>query len=131
MREKLQRFMTGRYGTDQLSKLFLAVTLILLVLSMFTHWGALYLVALVLLGYTYYRMFSRNVSKMYAQNQKFLNLRYRLVAKKDAFRKRWAQRKEYHFYKCPSCKQRVRVPRGKGKICITCPRCRNEFIKKS
>lgn len=123
--------MTGRYGTDQLSKLFLAVTLILLVLSMFTHWGALYLVALVLLGYTYYRMFSRNVSKMYAQNQKFLNLRYRLVAKKDAFRKRWAQRKEYHFYKCPSCKQRVRVPRGKGKICITCPRCRNEFIKKS
>lgn len=131
MREKIQRFMIGRYGTDQLSRVYLAVTLILLVVSMFTHLDVLYWLALLLLCYTYYRMLSRNVSKMYAQNQKFLNMRYRIVAKWAAFWKRQAQRKEYHFYKCPSCRQKVRVPRGKGKICITCPRCRNEFIKKS
>jgi hypothetical protein len=131
MREKLQRFMTGRYGTDQLSWVYLVITMILIVTSMFTHLGAFYWIALLLLCYTYYRMMSRNIPKMYAQNQKLLNMRYRIAAKWDAYKKRWAQRKEYHFYKCPSCKQRVRVPRGKGKICITCPRCKNDFVKKS
>ena len=131
MRERMQRFMAGRYGTDQLSKMYLAVTFILLIVSMFSKLSIIYLVALLLLAYTYYRMFSKNVSKMYAQNQKYLNVKYNLVAKMDARKKRWVQRKEYHFYKCPSCKQRVRVPRGKGKISITCPKCRTEFIKKS
>lgn len=102
-----------------------------MVLSMFTRWNILFWLSVVLLGYTYYRMFSRNIQKMYAQNQKFLGFFSGVKAKWSAFCKRWAQRKEYHFYKCPSCKQKVRVPRGKGKICITCPRCRNEFIKKS
>lgn len=131
MKEKFQRFMAGRYGADQLTKVYLAITMICLVLSMFTRFMPLYWAALLLLVYTYYRMFSKNVSKMYAQNQKFLNRRYRLVAKWDAFKKRFAQRKEYRFFKCPTCKQRVRVPKGKGKICITCPRCHRDFIKKS
>lgn len=131
MKEKFQRFMAGRYGADQLTKVYLVITIICLVLSMFTRFMPLYWVALLLLVYTYYRMFSKNVSKMYAQNQKFLNWRYRLVAKWDAFKKRFAQRKEYRFFKCPTCKQRVRVPKGKGKICITCPRCHRDFIKKS
>ena len=131
MKEKFQRFMTGRYGADQLSRLYLAVTLICLVLSMFTRFMPLYWIALLFLVYTYYRMFSKNIPKMYAQNQKFLNWRYRRVAKWDAFKKRFSQRKEYCFFKCPTCKQRVRVPRGKGKICITCPRCHRDFIKRS
>ena len=131
MKEKFQRFMAGRYGADQLTKVYLVITMICLVLSMFTRFMPLYWVALLLLVYTYYRMFSKNVSKMYAQNQKFLNWRYHLVAKWDAFKKRFAQRKEYRFFKCPTCKQRVRVPKGKGKICITCPRCHRDFIKKS
>lgn len=131
MKEKLQRFMAGRYGADQLSRVYLGITLIFLVISMFTRFMPFYWVALVLLIYTYYRMFSKNISKMYAQNQRFLNARYRRVAKWDAFKKRWAQRREYRFFKCPTCKQRVRVPKGKGKICITCPRCHHDFIKKS
>lgn len=131
MKEKLQRFMAGRYGADQLSRVYLVITLILLVLSMFIKFLPLYWAALLLLIYTYYRMFTKNVSKMYAQNQKFLNWRYRMVAKWDASKKRFAQRKEYRFFRCPTCKQRVRVPKGKGKICITCPRCHHDFIKKS
>ena len=123
--------MIGRYGVDELNKIYLVLTLILIVLSMFTGFQPFYWVSVILLVYTYYRMFSRNVSKMYAQNQKFLTARYRLVAKWNAFRKRWSQRKVYRFYRCPGCKQRVRVPKGKGRICITCPRCRHEFVKKS
>ena len=93
--------------------------------------GIFYIAGIVLLVYTYYRMFSKNISKMYAQNQKYLNAKYRAVVKKDAWKKQWQQRKIYRFYRCPGCKQKVRVPKGKGKICITCPKCRMEFIKKS
>ena len=131
MRQKFQQFMSGRYGADQLSRLLMVITLVVLVLSMFRPLHFLYIVAMVLLVYTYFRMFSRNVEKRYAENQKYLNWKYRLVVKKDQRKKRWAQRKTYHFYKCPNCKQTVRVPRGKGKICITCPKCRTEFVKKS
>ena len=131
MREKFRRFMNGRYGVDQLSRLYLVLTLVLLVLSMFTRIPLFYGLAIVLLVYMYYRMFSKNTPKMYAQNQKYLNMRYQLVVKWNNARKHFAQRKEYHFYRCPQCHQKVRVPRGKGKIGITCPKCRHEFIKKS
>lgn len=131
MRERLQRFMAGRYGADQLSKLYLGIAVVCMVVSLFTRWNLFYLVGLLLLIYVYYRMFSRNISKMYAQNQRFLNFRYRAVAKWNNRKKERAQRQIYRFYTCPGCKQRVRVPRGKGRIQITCPKCRMEFVKKS
>lgn len=131
MREKLQRFMAGRYGADELSRFCMILTMILLVVSLFTKWGILYWLGLALMIYSYFRIFSRNIPKRYAENQKYRNLRYRLVVKKDQMKKRWSQRKIYRFYKCPQCRQNVRVPRGRGKICITCPKCRTEFIKKS
>ncbi len=131
MREKFQRFMAGRYGVDELSKFLNIVLLVLLILSIFIRSGILYLLALGILIYSYFRMFSRNISKRYEENQKFVNFRYRSVVKWNNFKKRFAQRKEYRFYHCPQCKQTVRVPRGRGKICITCPKCRTEFVKKS
>ena len=79
----------------------------------------------------YFRMFSRNLAKRHAENQKFLNFRYERTVGWNRFKKRTAQRKDYRFFKCPSCKQRVRVPRGHGKIEITCPKCRTCFVKKS
>ncbi len=131
MKQKFQQFMTGRYGVDQLSRLLLGISVVFCVLSLFSRWNLFYLLALALLGYTYYRMFSRNVSKRYAENQKFLNARYRLAVKRDQQKRQFAQRKEYRFYRCPGCRQKVRVPRGKGRISISCPKCRTEFIKKS
>lgn len=131
MKQKLQQFMAGRYGVDQLSRVLMFLSLGILILSMFTKWTLFYFLAILLLGYVYFRMFSRNVQKRYQENQRFLNLRYRLVAKKDARKRQWAQRDVYRYFKCPNCKQRIRVPKGKGKICITCPKCRIEFIKKT
>jgi len=131
MKQKLQQFMSGRYGVDQLSKVMMYISLALLLISMISGWELLYFVAIILLGYSYFRTFSRNISKRYEENQKFLNWKYRLVVRKDQQKKHWEQRKIYHFYKCPSCKQKVRVPKGKGKICITCPKCKTEFIKHS
>lgn len=135
MREKLQRFMIGRYGADELGKAMNAGVLVCLIISMF---GAalpvlsiFYWIAIALMVYTCYRMLSKNVSKRYEENQKYLTARYRAVAKREARKKRWAQRDTYRFYKCPDCKQTVRVPKGRGKICITCPKCKREFIKRS
>ena len=131
MREKVQRFMLGRYGFDELSKVYVGVTMVLMVLSIFTGNFLFYLASLILLAYTYFRAFSRNITKRQQENQKYRNIRYQSAVKWNSFKNRQAQRKIYRFYKCPQCKQKVRVPKGRGKICITCPKCRTEFIKKS
>lgn len=124
-------FMSGRYGTDELSKFMLAVCLVLLVINIFTRVQGVYLIALVLLGVCYFRMFSRNYVKRSEENRKYLDTVWKI---KNWFLKkknRIIQSKDFHIYKCPSCGQKIRIPRGKGKICITCPKCRNQFEKKS
>ena len=135
MREKLQRFMNGRYGADELGKAMNSCAVVFLFISIFS--GILpalhifYWAGIILVIYTCYRMLSRNISKRYEENQKFMTARYRAVMKREARKKRWAQRDTYRFFKCPDCKQMVRVPKGRGKICITCPKCKREFVKKS
>lgn len=135
MKEKLQRFMSGRYGADELSKTINIAVLVCLVVSMFSAalsgFGIFYWIGLGMMIYNCFRMLSRNTSKRYEENQKFLNIRYEAAVKKNAMKKRWAQRGIYRFFKCPGCGQNVRVPKGKGKICITCPKCKTEFVKKS
>ena len=131
MKEKVQRFMIGRYGFDELSKIFLGLTIALMVASMFTRNRVIYLISLVLLVYSYWRAFSRNIAKRQQENQRFLNLRYQSAVKWSKFKSRRGQKKIYRFYKCPQCQQMVRVPKGRGRICITCPKCQAEFIRKS
>ncbi|MFP3153631.1 zinc-ribbon domain-containing protein [Lachnospiraceae bacterium ZAX-1] len=131
LKEKMQQFMAGRYGADQLSKLMMAVSLLLLVISMFTRLDLFYILAVGMLILTYLRMFSKNVPKRYAENQKFMTWRYKYVAKWNTQKQHFKQRKTYRFFQCPSCKQKVRVPRGKGKISITCPKCQAAFLKNS
>ena len=109
----------------------MAVTLVLLILNMFTRIPLLYLLALVFLGYGYFRMFSRNISKRSSENYAYLQKTERIRAWFGKIKRRIVQSRDYHIYKCPSCGQKIRVPRGKGKICITCPKCRKEFEKRS
>lgn len=131
MREKFMRFMQGRNGVDELSKALNVIILVLLVISLFTSWGILYAIALLLLIYMYFRVFSKNIPKRYAENQKYRNFRYDMTIKWNNKKKEWVQRKIYRFYRCPMCRQKVRVPKGRGRICITCPKCRTEFVKRS
>lgn len=125
MREKLQRFMMGRYGTDDFSKFLSIIVIILCVIDiLFIDSLAYYLCTLALISYLYFRMFSRNINKRYRENQLYLTIKNRITRK-------WRQRKTHHIYKCPTCRQKIRIPRGKGRICITCPKCKTEFTKTS
>ena len=131
MREKFARFMSGRYGADQLSRFMVTAALVLMVINLFLGWRILSILVLALLVLCYFRMFSRNYQKRYEENLRYTQAtaryRYWLSKQKDL----WKQRKVYHIYRCPSCKQKVRVPRGKGKIIVTCPKCHTEFQKRS
>ena len=131
MKERMQRFMAGRYGNDQLNQFIFIVAIISMVLEIITRQSLFYTLTLVLLSLAYVRVFSRNINKRYEENMKFLQRKDAILNK---FRKQKyyaAQRRNYHIYTCPQCKQKIRIPKGKGKISITCPKCRTSFIKKS
>ena len=135
MKEKFIRFMQGRYGIDQLSKFLLVVGLIFVLVSAFLgnseNGLLLYLLGWVFVIYCYVRAFSRNVSKRYSQNQSFLTKTYGIRSFFQKQKNIWSQRRMYHIYTCPTCKQKIRIPRGKGKIEVRCPKCGTTFIKKS
>ena len=131
MKEKFYRFMQGRNGEDELARMHSWLVLILLLVGMFTRIGLFSLLALGLLIYMYFRVFSRNTSKRYEENRKYLDFRYNRTVAWNRFKKRFAQRRDYKFFKCPMCRQEVRVPRGHGKIEITCPKCREKFIRRT
>lgn len=135
MKEKLMRFMQGRYGVDQLSKVLLIAGLAVVFGSALVGEGLIsvffYILGWVLVIYCYFRTFSRNVAKRYAENQAFLTKTYGIRSFFQKQKNIWQQRRYYHIYTCPSCKQKIRIPRGKGKIEIRCPKCGATFIKKS
>ncbi|MEF2574508.1 MAG: hypothetical protein UIQ90_01700, partial [Eisenbergiella sp.] len=103
----------------------------LLVISIFDDTRISFAAALLILIYSYFRIFSRNIPKRYAENQKYLaatmKLRQSFAKKKSEMQ----QRRIYHIYKCPGCGQKMRIPKGKGKIEVRCPKCNTIFVKKS
>lgn len=130
MRERLRSFMQGRYGVDALSKVLLGVAFVCAVLSLF--FGKLfYLIGLCLLAYIYFRMFSRNYERRYRENRAFLDKTNRIAAFFRAQKSLMQQRKTHHIYKCAQCGQKIRIPKGRGKVIVTCPKCRFQFQKKS
>ena len=123
MRAGFRRFMQGRYGSDKLNMALVWVSLGLYILNLLIPVAAvklgLILVSYVLIAWALFRMLSRNTYKRYQENRKYLQFVERI---KD---------REHRYYDCPRCRQPVRVPRGKGKIAITCPKCREKFIRKT
>lgn len=136
MKDKFYRFMQGRYGVDQFAKFTMGVALVSIVLAIFVNTGSsvgslLDMLGLVAIVYTYFRIFSRNISKRAQENQKYLSATAKLRQRLNKEKNMMKQRKDYHIYTCPSCGQKVRIPRGKGKIEISCPKCHSKFVKRS
>jgi predicted membrane protein len=123
--------MAGRYGTDALNQFLNIAALVLLLLALITRVGLFSTLALIALVLCYYRTFSRNIAKRTEENYKFYSAKERAAARLNTYKDMWANRKQYRYYRCPKCHQKLRVPRGRGRIQISCPRCGDQFVKKS
>lgn len=122
--------MYGRYGVDQLNNILLYATLSFSVIGLVFHHIIIYFLSYVCMFLLFARALSKNHAKRYKENQKFLELT-KPVQVWIARKRRQSQDSYNKYYKCPSCHQTIRVPKGKGKIAITCPKCKKEFIKRT
>ena len=123
----LRRFMFGRYGSDVLN---LVLVISAFVIS-FIGFPFSFVISIILVVFAFYRMFSRNIYKRQMENAAFLKTVYRVRSFFTGFKSRLRERKYYKYYKCVSCGTKMRVPRGKGKIRITCPKCGEKFERKT
>ena len=134
MKEKLIRFMQGRYGIDQLSKFLLITGLAVVLLSAFFGETAvsmlLYIFGWGVVIYCYFGYFKK-CTEAVRRKSAYLMKTYKIRNWFQNQKNIWQQRKVYHIYTCPSCKQKIRIPKGKGKIEVRCPKCGTTFIKKS
>lgn len=131
MKEKFYRFMQGRYGQDQFSKFLVGAAVACIILNLLIRNSVLYWGAWILLIYGYFRIFSKNHQARYAENQRYLNATAKFRYWLDQQKKLANERKYHHIYTCPKCKQKIRIPKGKGKIMVRCPKCQHEFQKRS
>ena len=131
MKEKFLRFMAGRYGADQFSRFLSFLALALIVLNLFFRSSVLWVLGIAALVLTYVRMFSKNFEKRRRENERYLRLKYQLTGSVRNWADRLKQRRDYVFFRCPSCRAMLRVPRGKGKIRVTCRKCGNAFERKT
>ncbi|HEX7714417.1 MAG TPA: hypothetical protein VF531_10365 [Bacillota bacterium] len=126
-----RRFMMGRYGGDQLSMVLIIFSAILTLIAQLAQLRLLAFIGYVPLGIAVFRMLSRNTSKRSMENYKFA---IRMSPVYSWFKKeqnRFRDRKTHKYYTCPKCRQSLRVPKGKGKIIITCPKCKTEFPQRT
>lgn len=131
MRDKFIKFMYGRYGVDEFGKYMLVTAIVLSLLGLIFNgfWISLAcsLLSTVLMVYIIYRAFSKNINKRVLENHKFLKRTSKFRAWLKFCRTRYRDRKVYKYVKCPNCKNYSRVPKGKGKIKITCRVCKKQF----
>ena len=126
-----RRVMAGRYGGDQLMIGSVVLYMLLSVVAQLTRFYPLMLLAYVLLAWCIFRIFSRNISRRYQENQFFLKYWNRVRDWFSGVKRRVQDQKTHRYYKCPNCSNTLRVPRGRGKIQITCPVCGKQFVKKT
>ena len=133
--------MEGRYGADELNR-FLTLCGWVLLLIGFVLSGIDSKVALIagsvlvtlswaLLIYSLFRTFSKRTQERASENYKYFVCKNKVLGWFRRLKARWQDRKAHRYFRCPQCKATVRVPRGKGKIRITCPKCKHQFVKKS
>jgi len=136
MKDKLIKFMSGRYGIDQLYRFLLLCIVLCTLLSVllvdFPFFGSFFnAISYLLIAWTIYRILSRNIEKRYLENLHYLEWMGSIRQHFRMSKAKFQQRKEYKFFVCPTCKTNLRVPKGKGKVNITCSKCGNRFQGKT
>lgn len=128
-RDKLNGFLQGRYGNDELNRFLLILYIILVIAYLFTGFFWLNLLSFIAAVIFLFRSFSKNYTQRSSENKSFLKFTEPVRRKFSEIRN--SAKSGCRIFTCPQCSQKVRVPKGRGRIRITCPKCRNEFIKRS
>jgi len=128
---KLQRFLYGRYGVDEVSKAAVIISIVLLVFSYILYIPVLYIISILLNLWAFWRCFSKNIAKRAKERQWFISKKQKITNKIQFKKKLHKMKKTHRLYKCKSCKTILRVPKGVGKIKITCSKCHATMIKRA
>lgn len=131
IRNFLRNFMVGRYGPDHLNIAMVVVSLILYLISGIANLAPIVYVSYAIIVLALLRMLSRNIQRRRAENDRFIRYWWPVRTKLSRTAANIKNRKTHLFFKCPSCRNTLRVPKHKGKLQITCPKCGERFIKKT
>ena len=126
---KLRVLLQGSYGTDILSRHLSIAALIFVILSLF--FPLFYPLSLILLGWSTFRIYSKNIYKRGQERDQYLRFLSTLRKRRNLYKSRIRDRKTHRFYRCPGCQEYLRVPKGRGEVHITCPKCRNTIVRKT
>lgn len=133
---KMAEMMRGRQGPDDLARFSVDVAIVVLIVNLVlgllridVSWLAW--VELALVAYALFRMMSRNLAARSSENAAFLRAMGPARPWLQNPRGAWAELRAYKHVRCGSCRQRIRVPRGKGRLRVTCPRCHTKFEVRS
>ncbi|ETA78963.1 BRcat domain-containing protein [Youngiibacter fragilis] len=131
MKERLRKLMQGRYGVDELSRLMVYVSFVVMLIGSFAKNPYINLVGFAMTIYAYSRIFSKNHRLCSSQNLKYVQVRDRFLRKIANHVQIMKLSRTYRVYSCPGCRQMVRIPKGKGKVEVKCPKCGTRFSRKS
>lgn len=127
----LRKFMYGRYGVDQFSMFLMVLSIVLSIVFRLVGINYLYFINSLILVYVLYRTFSKDTNKRYRENYKFITAVKPVTSLYRKLVRRFNDRKEYKYFTCVQCKQELRLPKGKGKIQVTCPKCKSKYTKRT
>lgn len=127
LKEKMARFMSGRYGMDELYRASMVLCVALLFVNMFVKSPIIVLAAWIVMAYGMYRSFSRDIGKRSRENEKYLAVRKSCKRKLSLSKRKIRGIRRYRYRSCPRCKVVIEMPFRKGTRTIHCPRCHTEF----
>ena len=128
---KIQVWMSGRYGNDELSTFLWITGFVTYFLSFIKQLQFLSFVALIIWGWSIYRTLSRNFDSRKKERSKYLRFTENIKSEIKLWKLRWTGRKTHRYFRCSKCHTIIRVPKGQGKILLTCPKCQNQMTKSS
>lgn len=128
---RLMEWLRGRQGPDDLAVFSVNLAIVIVLVNVFARTGWLGWVGLALVAYAMFRIQSRNLGARARENEAFLSALGPARPWVQNPRAAWAELRAYKHVRCSSCRQRVRVPRGKGRLRVTCPRCKTKFEVRS
>lgn len=128
---RIRQWLSGRNGMDQMARDLYFLSLIIVLLQRLTRLRFLSSLGLLIMCYSLFRVFSKRSWKREEENQKYMTFRWKIISRIKSWKKRTGKDSQYRYFKCPKCHQQLRVPKGKGKLEITCPKCGHHFNRKS